>query len=195
MVHSIPTSVPTPLGQQVAQLAASRLLLHKSTSEDSTGSEATPPHFTTFFEKGVQGGENQGTRPSLQESRGGGARLEQEESIHTCTKAIASLCIDSEELTERGRGGARAPSSSSALFPESQQQTRSPSPHPSSPPQGPGTQHFSGLEVRPPYPSTPSSPHPLTPRSETLPPSVSSKPLTQVGDGDEESTNRSKDAS
>lgn len=225
MVHSVPTSVTTPLAQQGAQQAASRLVLQKSTSEDSTTSEAASPHFTSFTERGVRGGErlreSTSPHPSLRESEGGGgARLEQEESIHTCTKAIASLCIDSEELAERGRGGggrreggARAsPSSSSpsALSPDSQQQQRSPSismspppPHPSpSPPQGPGIQHFSGLELRPPYPSIPASPsssscspHPPSPGCETLQPSAASKPLKLERDREEESTKRSKDVS
>lgn len=201
MVHSVPASVTTPLAQQGAQPAASRLLLQKSTSEDSTTSKS--PHFTSFTERGVPGGgerlrESTSPHPSAQESKGGGGgvRVEQEESIHTCTKAIASLCIDSEELAERGGGGggrergARASSSSfsspSALSPDSRQ--RSPPPHPSpSPPQGLGIQHFSGLEVRPPYPSIPTSPGPPSPGSETLPPLAASR--------EKDSTRRSKDAS
>lgn len=226
MVHSVPTSVTTPMAQQGAQQVASRLVLQKSTSEDSTTSEAASPHFTSFTERGARGGERlrelTSPHPPSQESEGGGGggvRLEQEESIHTCTKAIASLCIDSEELAERGGGGGRreggaraSPSSSSpsALSPDSQQQQRSPSismsplpPHPSpSPPQGPGIQHFSGLEFRPPYPSIPaspssssSSPHPPSPGCETLQPSAASKPLKLERDREEESTKRSKDVS
>ncbi|XP_028252332.1 transcription factor HIVEP2a isoform X2 [Parambassis ranga] len=52
MVHSVPTSITTPLGQQGAQPAASRLSLHKSVSEDSTASEAATPHFASFAERG-----------------------------------------------------------------------------------------------------------------------------------------------
>ncbi|XP_035534033.1 transcription factor HIVEP2a [Morone saxatilis] len=237
MVHSVPTSVTTPLAQQGAQQVASRLVLQKSTSEDSNTSEAASPHFSSFTERGVRGGGVAGgggerlresPHPSSQEREGGEVRQEQEESIHTCTKAIASLCIDSEELAERGGGGGgrgdkrkdgvRASSSSSspsALSPDSQQQQRSPSismsppsPHPSpSPPQGPGIQHFSGLELRPPYQSIPtsphcsspssssSSPHPPSPGSETLQPSSASKPLKLERDREAESTKRSKDVS
>nr|XP_046228972.1 transcription factor HIVEP2a [Scatophagus argus]XP_046228973.1 transcription factor HIVEP2a [Scatophagus argus]XP_046228974.1 transcription factor HIVEP2a [Scatophagus argus]XP_046228975.1 transcription factor HIVEP2a [Scatophagus argus] len=239
MVHSVPTSVTTPLAQQGAQKVASRLVLQKSTSEDSTTGEAASLHFTSSTERGVRGG-GAGGGESLREStsphpssheREGGVRLEQEESIHTCTRAIASLCIDSEELAERGGGGGggggrgdygreggRASSSSSspaALSPDCQQQQRSPSiamlppsPHPSpSPPQGPGIQHFSSLELRPPYPSVPTSPHPSSssssspsphppsPGSESLQPSTASKPLRLERDREEESTKRSKDVS
>ena len=202
MVHSVPASVTTPLAQQGAQPVASRLVLQKSTSEDSTTNES--PHFTSFTERGVPGGgerlrESTSPHLSAQESEGGGGavRVEQEESIHTCTKAIASLCIDSEELADRGGGGgggggrergARASSSSSSSSsspsappPDSQQ--RSPPPHPSpSPPQGRGIQHFSGLEVRPPYPSIPTSPGPPSPASE-------------AASREKDSTRRSKDAS
>ncbi|KAL7388366.1 hypothetical protein ABVT39_012503 [Epinephelus coioides] len=237
MVHSVPTSVSTPLGQQGAQQVASRLVLQKSTSEDSTTSEAASPHFNSFADRGARGGvaagggerlrQSTSPHPSSQEREGGGARQEQEESIHTCTKAIASLCIDSEELAERGGGGrgdrgrdgGRASSSSpcpSVLSHDSQQQQRSPSismsppsPHPSpSPPQGPGIQHFSGLELRPPHPSIPaspspspsspsssSSPHPSSPGSETLQPPTASKPLKLERDREAESTKRSKDVS
>ncbi|XP_073349078.1 transcription factor HIVEP2a [Pagrus major] len=230
MVHSFPSSVTTPLAQQGAQQVTSRLVLQKSTSEDSTTSEVASPHFTSFTERGARGGGEklrESPHPPSQEREGGGGgvRPEQEESIHTCTKAIASLCIDSEELAERGRGdkgkeGGRASSSSSspsALSSDSQQQHRSPSismsphsPQPSpSPPQGPGIQHFSGLELRPPYPSIPasphssspspssssSSPHPPSPGSDTLQPSTVSKPLKLERDREAESTKRSKDAS
>lgn len=221
MVHSVPTSVTTPLSQQGAQQASARLLLQKSTSEDSTTSEAPSPHFASFAERGVRGG---GGGERLMESPqdggggagggatgGGGVRLEQEESIHTCTKAIASLCIDSEELAEReggggGReGGGRAASSfPAAPPPDSHQQQRSPSvstsPHPSpSPPQGPRIQHFSGPELRPSYPSAPaassSSPHTPGLGSDALPPSAASKLVKPERNGEDESTRRSKDAS
>lgn len=244
MVHSVPTSVSSPLGQQGAPHIASRLLMQKSTSEESTASEAASPHFTSFTERGLRlGGGGGGERlrestsphPSSQEREaggGGGVRPEQEESIQTCTKAIASLCIDSEELAERGgvggvgggvigdrgKDGGRTSSSSSpspsALSYDSQLQrspsisTSPPSPHPSpSPPQGPGIQHFRGLELRPPHPSIPassphyssssspspaSSPHPPSPGSESLQPS---RPLKLERDREAESTKRSREAS
>lgn len=138
-------------------------------------------------------------------------RQEQEEGIQTCTKAIASLCIDSKEFAERGGGGrgdertdgSRAPSSSSS--PDSHQH-QSPSPHPSpSPPQGPGIQHFSSLELRPPHASIPasphssssssSSPHPPSPRADGPLPPMASKPLRLERDREAESTKRSKDVS
>ncbi|XP_074472762.1 transcription factor HIVEP2a [Sebastes fasciatus] len=244
MVHSVPTSISSPLGQQGAPHIASRLLMQKSTSEESTASEAASPHFTSFTERGLRlGGGGGGERlrestsphPSSQEREaggGGGVRPEQEESIQTCTKAIASLCIDSEELAERGgvggvgggvigdrgKDGGRTSSSSSpspsALSYDSQLQrspsisTSPPSPHPSpSPPQGPGIQHFRGLELRPPHPSIPassphyssssspspaSSPHPPSPGSESLQPS---RPLKLERDREAESTKRSREAS
>ncbi|KAK9531896.1 hypothetical protein VZT92_011288 [Zoarces viviparus] len=235
MVNSLPTSVTSPLGQQAAQQSASRLLLQKSTSEDSTTSEAASLHFTSFPERGARGGgggggerlrESTSPHPSSQEREGGGGggvRREQEESIQTCTKAIASLCIESEELAERGGGGGgRTFSSPSASSHESQHPHRSPSistsppsPHPSlSPPQGPGIQHFSGLEVRPhhpsipasPHPSSPSpscssssssssSPHPHSPAPETLHPPPASRLLKPERDGGAESTKRSRDVS
>lgn len=122
MVHSVPTSATTPLGQQGAPPAA---------------------------ERGRRGGERLeggGVRDEV-----GGVRLEQEESIHTCTKAIASLCLDPQCVE-----GGRAASASSVSCPDShqQQQQRCSSPHP------PAIQHFSGLELRP---SSSSSPAPLPP--------------------------------
>ncbi|XP_068454818.1 transcription factor HIVEP2a isoform X2 [Clinocottus analis] len=216
MVRSVPASVTSPLGQQGAPPSASRLLLlHKSTSEDSASGEAASPHATGGGGGGERRRESTSPHPSSQEREGGGGRggggarpEQQEESIHTCTKAIASLCIEEEEL--RGGGGARtscSPSSpSSSMSP--------PSPHPSpSPPQGPGIQHFSGLEVRPHRPaisaspslssscsssSSPSSssPHPPpSPASEALPPPSASTPLKTERDGGAESTKRSRDVS
>lgn len=218
MVHSVPTSVTAPLAQQGAQQVASRLSLQKSTSEDSTAGEAassSSPHFASFPERAGRRGvvterarEPTSPQPSSQEKEGGGGvrrEQEQEESIHTCTKAIASLCIDSEENAERGGGGVRAPySSSSPSAPDSHQQSPPP-PHPSpSPPQGPGIQHFSGLELRPPHPSIPasphsssssSSPHPPSPGCDTLQPPASSKPPKPERDREAQSTKRSKDVS
>ncbi|KAM4713139.1 transcription factor HIVEP2a isoform 1-T2 [Anableps anableps] len=164
MVHSIPTSATTPLGQQGA------LFLQKSTSEESVSGEAA-----SVAERG----------------RRGGVRPEQEESIHTCTKAIASLCLDPECL-ERGGGGGTA-SSSSALSPDhQQQQQRSTTPRPSPPPpSAPSIQHFSGLELRPSSSSSSSSspsPHPPSPGSDSL------RPPATVED-DTESTSRKRDAS
>ncbi|XP_029318568.1 transcription factor HIVEP2a [Cottoperca gobio] len=230
MVHSVHQPVTSPVSQQGAQQIASRLLLQKNTSEDSTTSEAASPHFTERGVQGAAGGErlreSTSPHPSPQEREGGGVRREQEENIQTCTKAIASLCIDSEELAERGggRGGrgknggrtSSSSSSSSALSYDSHQQQRSPSismsppsPHASpSPPQGPGIQHFSGLEIRPPHPSIPasphcsspspsfcSSPHPPSPGSEPLQPPTVSQPVKPERDREAESTKRSKDVS
>lgn len=189
MVHSVPASVPTPLVQQAVQPAASRLALQKSTSEDSTSGEAAH----SFAERGRRGG----AAGETSQEKAGGARQEPEESIQTCTKAIASLCIGSEEPTERGGGGDAAPSSSSG--PDSQQQQRFPSistsPHPSpSPPQGPGIQHFSSLELRPPFPPSSSSPHPQSPGADGLQPPAACKALKPERDR-EESTTRSHDVS
>ncbi|KAM6915087.1 transcription factor HIVEP2a [Xenentodon cancila] len=181
MVHSVPTSITAPLAQQGVQLSTSHLSLQKSTSEDSTGGEAT-----SYVERGGRGElARESTSPCLtaHERDGGGARQEHEESIQTCTKAIASLCIDTEEFVERGGGGgrgddategSRVPSSSpSAPSPDSSQQrsmpgsmSSSPPPLPSQPHQGPGIQHFSGLELKPPYPTLSSSPHPPSPGSD-----------------------------
>ncbi|TNN49747.1 Transcription factor HIVEP2 [Liparis tanakae] len=226
VVHCVPASPATsPLGQQEAQQGAARLLLQGNTSEDSAASEAASPHVTSFSERGVRGrgGGGGGERlrestspyPSSQEREGGGVRQEQqEENIYTCTKAIASLCIEEEE---RGGGGGGARTSPS---PSAQHQQRSPSistsppsPHaPPPPPHGPGGQHFSGLVVRPHHPSIPSSspspsfspsssssssssPHPPSPAWDTLPPPPTSKPLRLERDGGAESTKRSRDVS
>lgn len=196
MVRAVPTSVTTPLAQQGALQAASRLSLQENTS-DAYG-EAT--HFTSFTERGGGGGEKL-TEPSPHASlqkEGGGMRKEQEESIHTCTRAIASLCIDSEEHAERRRGGCRGNPSPLALSHDSQQcspSIDSSPPHPSPLPlTGPGIQHFTGLELRPPHPSiptSPSSPHP----AETLQPPPASRPLKLERDGEAESTKRSRDVS
>ncbi|XP_062267177.1 transcription factor HIVEP2a isoform X1 [Platichthys flesus] len=219
MVRSVHTSVSTPLAQQ----GAPRLAVQKSTSEDSTSGEAAPPHFISFIERGGGGGEwvreSSGPHPSSQERLGGGGRPEQEEGVQTCTNAIASLCIDAEEPAERGlrgdegKDGGRAPPSSSssssspsAAPPDSHHQQRRspsasrspPSPHPS--PSPPGTQHFSGLELRPPHSSLPSSPHsssssphPHSPAADALKPPAASKPPRP--DGEVESTKRSRDVS
>nr|XP_020442274.1 transcription factor HIVEP2 [Monopterus albus]XP_020442275.1 transcription factor HIVEP2 [Monopterus albus]XP_020442277.1 transcription factor HIVEP2 [Monopterus albus]XP_020442278.1 transcription factor HIVEP2 [Monopterus albus]XP_020442279.1 transcription factor HIVEP2 [Monopterus albus]XP_020442280.1 transcription factor HIVEP2 [Monopterus albus]XP_020442281.1 transcription factor HIVEP2 [Monopterus albus]XP_020442282.1 transcription factor HIVEP2 [Monopterus albus]XP_020442283.1 tran len=232
MVHSVPTSVTTPLAQQGAQQAASRLVLQKSTSEDSITSEAASPCLTSVTQRVGRGGaggervrESSSPHSSLQEKEGRGVRQEQEESIQTCTKAIASLYIDSEEPAEGGGGsrgdegkdGGRALSSSSSpslLTPDSQQQQQrspsfsmSPPSHPSpSPPQGPRIQHFSSLELRPPHPSIPgsphsshssssTSPHPPSPGSDALQPPTVSKPHKLERDKEAESTKRNKDVS
>lgn len=220
IVHSVPASVNTPLAQQGA-LQAARMSLQKSISEDSITTEA---HLTSFSERGGHGavvGETvrdsvSPLRSSQEKEGGGGVRQEQEEGIQTCTKAIASLYIDSKEFAERGGGGgrvddgkdgSRAPSSSSspsALSSDSHQH-HSPSPHPSpSPPQGPGIQHFSSLELRPPHSSVPASPHspssssspyPPSPGSDSLQPPMASKLLKMERDREAESTKRSKDVS
>ena len=161
MVHSVPTPVTSALSQKKLQ---------KNSSEDSTTSEAS--HFTSLEERGVIVGVG----------GGGGVRLEQEEYIQTCTKAIASLCIDSQELRGGGGGkhGGRAPSLSCSSSSEQPSVSRSPpSPHPSSsPPQGPGKQHFSSSSS-----------------SETLHPPTVSKPLRLEREKEAESTKRSKDVS
>ncbi|XP_037304647.2 transcription factor HIVEP2a [Pungitius pungitius] len=223
MVHSVPNSVtssvtpsgPSPHGQQAAPQSASRLLLQ--TSEDSSPNEAASPHLTSFPERGARGGgggggerprESTSPRPSSREGAAGGGRggvrQEQEEIIQTCTKAIASLCIDSEELAERGGGGGgggggRTPCSPSASSHDPQPPRRWPSasmspppPHPSpSPPRGPGVQHFSGLEVRP----HPASPHPPSPCPCSSSPSESLQHPTAGREGGAESTKRSRDVS
>ncbi|XP_038133415.1 transcription factor HIVEP2a [Cyprinodon tularosa] len=141
MVHSIPTS---------AQQGAPTVFLQKSVSEDSDSGEVASV--------GRKGGEK---------VEGGGVRQEQEEGIHTCTKAIASLCLD-PECVQRGAGGVRSPSSSSA----------SPAPRPSpSPPTAPGFQHFSGAELRPSHPVTPASPHSSSSSLSPHPPGLGSDPL------------------
>lgn len=199
MVHSLPTSVPTPLSQHGA-LLVSHLEPQNSPSEDSSTSEATFPQ--------VEGGrESQGSQPSSQggggagggAEGGAGAQLEHEESIHTCTKAIASLCIRSEERSERGGRGARTSSSPPALSPNSQPHQCSPPPPPlhssPSPPQ-----HFTGLELRPPYPPTSTPPHtsvcahPLGAPSENHHRSTAPKSPKPERDGEEESTRRLREA-
>ncbi|XP_047243581.1 transcription factor HIVEP2a isoform X2 [Girardinichthys multiradiatus] len=194
MVHSIPTSSTSPLAQQGAPTAASQLFLQQSTSEDSVSSEVA-----SVTEGGRQGGEK---------VLGGGVRQEQEESIHTCTKAIASLCLD-PECVERGMGGGRSPSSSSALSPDSQQQQRCTSAPPTSrpspsPPIAPGIQHFSGLELRPPPPVIPASPHssssspsphPPSPGSDSLQPPGVFKSVMVEKEQETKTTGRKKDAS
>ncbi|XP_040016907.2 transcription factor HIVEP2a [Gasterosteus aculeatus] len=223
MVHSVTSSItssgPFPAGQQAAPQSASRLLLQTSTSDDSSTNEAASPHLTSFTERGARGGgggerprEPTSPRPSSRDGAAGGGRggvrQEQEEIIHTCTKAIASLCIDSEELAERGGGGGGGgggTSSPSAASHDPQPPRRwpsasmsPPSPHPSpSPPRAPGVQHFSGLEVRP----HPSSPHPPSPSpcssspSESLQHPAAARPPKPEREGGAESTKRSRDVS
>lgn len=198
MVHSLPTSVPTPLSQHGA-LLVSHLEPQNSLSEDSSTSEATLPQ--------VEGGrESHGSQPSSQggggvgggAEGGAGAQLEQEESIHTCTKAIASLCIRSEERSEQGGRGARTSSSPPALSPDSQPHQCSPPPPPHSSPSPP--QHFSGLELRPPYPPTSTPPHnsvcahPLSTPSENHHRSTAPKSPKPERDGGDESTWRLREA-
>lgn len=208
MVHSVPTAVTTPLAQQGAEPAASRLLLQKSASEDSVGGEAS-----YFSERGRRGGdlgergrESTSPHPSSQEREGGGVRQEQEETIRTCTKAIASLCIDTQESVLSGGGGGgggdgrnrgRAPPSSSpsGLSSDSHQQQKT-STSSLSPPHPPGIQHFSGLKLRPPHPTSPhpsSSPHPYSQGLDSFRPPTASIKLED--DPAAESTNRSEDVS
>ncbi|XP_012729762.2 transcription factor HIVEP2a [Fundulus heteroclitus] len=189
MVHSIPTSATTPLGQQGAPTSASRLFLQQSTSEDSVSGEAS-----SAAERGRH-----------ERAEGGGVRQEQEESIHTCTKAIASLCLDPECVERGGGGGGRTPSSSSALSPDSQQQHQQagtsapPTPRPSPPP--PSVQHFSGHELIPASPhsssssSSSSSPHPPSPGSDSLQPPAASRPAMVEEEREAESAGRKKGTS
>ncbi|CAN9507497.1 unnamed protein product [Ophioblennius macclurei] len=163
MVHSVPSSVTSPQGHQVAQHAAPHLSLNKSVLEESVGSDIALPHLTSFSERASRE-EDDSSRKSPRKlsqedgggggNRGGGLGQEQEESIQTCTKAIASLCIDSEEAARRGGGGGerdggRPPSSSS-------------SPPPSAP--SPDTRH---LHQHPHHPH-----HPHQQQHHSMPPSV-----------------------
>ncbi|XP_034018351.1 transcription factor HIVEP2a [Thalassophryne amazonica] len=207
MVHSIPVSFTSPLSQEGA--------LQKSTSEESTNSDVTSSHFTSFAKAGGQGSPGRvetirkelfphisPRQETMSSNEGGGARQEQEDGIRTCTKAIASLCIDTGELIE-GDGGA---SSSSASAPESQQQRHPPSvptspqspQHSPSPPEGPSIQHFTLRSSS----SAPPSPHPSTPGSQGLQLTAVSKlgsaPYVSVPEEREkeaESTQRGKDDS
>lgn len=186
MVHSLPMSVPTPLSPH-GGLLVSHLQLQNSPSEDSLTSEATSPQ--------VEGGRE--SQPSSQGGGGAGgetgAQLVQEETIHTCTKAIASLCIHSEERSDRGGRGARPSSSPPALSPDSRPHQCSPPP-PHSSPSPP--QHFIGLELRPTYSPTSTPPHasicshPLTTPSENHHPPTASKSPKPERDGEEESMRR-----
>lgn len=109
MVHSVPASVtghPHP----------TRLPLQKSTSEESSTSEVSY-HFSEGRGPSSRGPEDspqsheksmspKTPSPSSQKSREDSTDMsdkesKQEECIHTCTKAIASLCIASEETSEK----------------------------------------------------------------------------------------------
>nr|XP_023696708.1 transcription factor HIVEP2 [Paramormyrops kingsleyae] len=106
MVHSVPASV-TGLSH------ATRLPLQKSTSEDSSHSEVSLHIPAEDAGKGAEDAPRLAEKPSarspgpatLQAREQGPDTAEkdsrQEESIQTCTKAIASLCIASEESAER----------------------------------------------------------------------------------------------
>ncbi|XP_054618699.1 transcription factor HIVEP2a [Dunckerocampus dactyliophorus] len=164
MVHAMPTSVSTPLDQQGAQQVTSHQPLHeRGTSEDLQSSEATCPPLISSTDRGRRGG-GEGSSgvpsPALMEGGFGVTReREQEASVHTCTKAIASLRIDPEEHAERRRGGREedGPSAPSDNIPGTTPlgQHRCTPPASASPP-SPLVQHFSGL--RPPHASGPSSP-------------------------------------
>ncbi|KAM9840657.1 transcription factor HIVEP2a [Aulostomus maculatus] len=191
MVHAVPPAGTSPLAQQGVQQAASRLPLQKSASEDSTCDFSS---ITSFADRGGRGGGGErveeASHPSLQKDGGGVRKKQEEESIRTCTKAIASLCIASEELADtRGGGGGGGGEEGRNVGPPSDPQHCSspPSPHPSP---SPGIQHFSGLELRPPHPSLSTSPS-ASPAPETLQPPPGSK-LLRLG---AESTKRSKEAS
>lgn len=109
MVHSVPTSV-------TGHAHPTRLPLQKSTSEESSTSEVSfhlsegRGSTSKGLEDSPQPQEKSMTpkAPSLssQKSREDSAEMsdkesKQEECIQTCTKAIASLCIASEETTDR----------------------------------------------------------------------------------------------
>ncbi|XP_041831176.1 transcription factor HIVEP2a [Melanotaenia boesemani] len=196
MVHSVPLAVASPLVQQGAEPIASRLSLQKSVSEDSTSSEAASSHLTE-----QRGAVRVALQHCSEDREVGGVHQHQEESIQTCTKAIASLCIDSEEsivrpgghreVEEKGEGGA------SSSPPDPTTMSSTPRPHPSpSPPQGPGIQHFSGLELGPPLLPSPSFPlQPPSSRSDSLPPPSASKPVHQDSEWEDKSSQTRKDSS
>lgn len=183
MVHA---SVPAPLGQHGAHQqqnqqqhgTSNRLLPQQSPLKDSAPGEAASPNLRE---------QPMGSVQDLGGGAGEGARAEPEESVNTCTEAIASLCIASEELAERGSSPRVGPSPSPCPFPvapptDSHHQQRSPSipASPPSPPPGPIIQHFSGPE-----------PHAAEPR----PPSAMSNPVQLERDSECESTRWSKRAS
>ncbi|XP_077409627.1 transcription factor HIVEP2a isoform X2 [Vanacampus margaritifer] len=134
MVHAVPTSLNAPLGQQGAQQASPHPPSRRASSEDPENLETS-----ANFVRGQVGGPSSGSPPP---AAGEVVVREQEESIRTCTKAIASLRIDHEHAD--GRRGGRdhrvggPPHSASSL--EEGQPWRSPSP-PVPPP--PTSQHFS----------------------------------------------------
>ncbi|XP_061563069.1 transcription factor HIVEP2a [Cololabis saira] len=148
MVHSVPASVTgAPLGPAGGRDSP-------SAGGGGWAERPPPPRDGDWAERPPpprDGGGGWAERPPPPRD-GGGARLEQEEIIHTCTKAIASLCIATAEGGGgRGADGKEAPAPAPGSTPP-------PPPHP-----GPGIQHFSGLE--PPYPTPPpsSSPRPPSP--------------------------------
>ncbi|XP_019727011.1 transcription factor HIVEP2a [Hippocampus comes] len=151
MVHTVPTSRSAPLSQQGAQQAAPRLPPRQLPSEDPENLEAFAP-----FGRGRAIGVSSGSPPPVV------AELvirEQEDSIRTCTKAIASLRIDPDELADGKRGGwdrvKGLPHSASS--PEEGQPERSPPAAVSPPsPAPPGSQHFRASRRCPsPAPRTP----------------------------------------
>lgn len=107
MVHSVPISV-------TGNAHPARLPLQKSTSEESTTSEVSF-HLPQGRGAGCRGPDNQPQEKSVppkapspcpQKSRGDSTDTSdkegrQEECIQTCTKAIASLCIASEETPDK----------------------------------------------------------------------------------------------
>ncbi|XP_072768312.1 transcription factor HIVEP2a isoform X1 [Nerophis lumbriciformis] len=155
MVHTMPTSVSTPQGQQGQQQATSRFPLHEErTSEELQSGKASCPPFTSSAEGGGPGGVKSSGAPSPALQGGGvGLAREQEASVHTCTKAIASLRIDPEEHTERLRGSEEDRPSSSSSATSGQHQYLPPT---SASPLSPLVQHFSCLG--PPHASGTASP-------------------------------------
>lgn len=143
MVHTVPTSRSAPLSQQGAQQSAPRLPPRQAPPED--------PEILAPFGRGRALGVSSGSPPPVVR--------EQEESIRTCTKAIASLRIDPDELADGKREGwdrvTGLPHSASS--PEEGQPGRSPPAAVSPPsPAPPGSQHFRASRRCPsPAPRTP----------------------------------------
>ncbi|XP_061899439.1 transcription factor HIVEP2-like [Entelurus aequoreus] len=154
MVHTMPTSVSTPQGQQGQQQATSCFPLHEErTSEELQSSKASCPPFTSSAEGGGPGGVKSSGAPSPALQGLWVMGREQEASVHTCTKAIASLRIDPEEHTERLRGSEEDRPSSSSSATSGQHQYLPPT---SASPLSPLVQHFSCLG--PPHASGTASP-------------------------------------
>ncbi|KAG7260043.1 hypothetical protein CRUP_024315 [Coryphaenoides rupestris] len=125
--------------QQQQQPPPHRLPFQKSGSDDSGEVTSCHPTGAASSERGGGGGGGGG------EATSGGGAMAQEQSVQTCTEAIASLCIDGQE------GGATRDPPPGSPQPH-------PHPHPASPPSpaptlaashhagGRSQQHFSDLK-------------------------------------------------